>query len=66
MVIKRVGKYVLELDSLNRYLVLVDVGIGPLFGLGKKYSSFYHANKKFDEIVKRDPIIIKQKTKKAL
>ena len=56
MVIKRVGKYILDLDESNRYLVLVDVGKEYLFGLSKFYTSFYHANKKFEEIVKRNPI----------
>ena len=60
MVIKRVGKYILDLDDLKRYLVLVDVGKGrPLFGISKFYTNYYQANKKFEEIVKINPIFNK-------
>ena len=56
MVIKRYGKYILDLDDFKRYLVLVDVGKGPLFGISKFYSNYYQAIKKFEELVKINPI----------
>lgn len=61
MVIKRVGKYILDLDDFKRYLVLVDVGKGPLFGISKFYTNYYQANKKFEEIVKINPIFTNKK-----